>query len=395
MPIIKSILDLDIYKLTMQQAIARFYPHISVQFEFFNRSKLPFFTSFSEKQISAFINAVHEELESVSKLKLTNDELSFLTKNCTYFTSKYLELLRNFKFKPSEVQISRKGQELKIKIQGAWERTTLWETILLSIVSELYYKTMGHDCNLKVSSDCYHTWLTNLNKKAKLFNDAGIVVTEFGTRRRFSYSVQSQTIEHLKALNCLDGTSNVHLAHVYNLIPHGTMPHEWIMAHAAMFGYKKAHNMMLLIWSMAHKKKLNVAPPDTFTTDVFLRDFDLDHATWIGGLRQDSGNWKTFTEKVIQHYEKLGIDPKSKYIIYSDGLDAVTACQIYSEYKDKIGVKFGIGTFLTNDVGVKPLNIVIKMTKCEDNPTVKLSDNPEKYTGISEEIETCKKELGL
>ena len=197
------------------------------------------------------------------------------------------------------------------------------------------------------------------------------------------------------------GTSNVYLAFLYDLTPLGTEAHEWFMFHGAKYGFQQANELGLKHWSDVYQGDLGTALCDTFTTEAFLKSFNKKYAKLYDGVRQDSGDVYEFANKVIDHYKKLGIDPLSKTIIFSDSLDSEKAKEINHWCNGKIKCSFGIGTNLSNDVGVTPLNMVIKMTATkptdEDGwiPTIKLSDTAGKHTGDKKMIETCKYLLNI
>ena len=226
-----------------------------------------------------------------------------------------------------------------------------------------------------------------------------IKVADFGTRRRRSYEIHRLVIENLH--DVLVGTSNVHLAEQFDITPIGTHAHEWFMFHGAKYGYQSATYKSLEKWSDTYRGSLGIALTDTYTTDVFLQDFDMYFAKLFDGVRHDSGDPIEFGEKIIEHYKSLGIDPMSKTIVFSDGLNVPKAVEITEHFRNKIKTSFGIGTNLTNDTGVIPLNMVIKLSGIYDRNSrkihaVKLSDNVGKNTSDSQEaIENCKFTLGL
>jgi nicotinate phosphoribosyltransferase len=202
--------------------------------------------------------------------------------------------------------------------------------------------------------------------------------------------------------DCFIGTSNVHLAMLYQTKPIGTHAHEWFMFHAARYGFKMSNAMGLEHWVQVYRGDLGIALSDTYTTEVFFKQFDKMFSKLFDGVRHDSGDPLIFSDKVIAHYQKMGIDPKSKSksIIFSDGLDYNKVERIVAYCKDKIGISFGIGTNFTNDVGLKPMNIVIKMTEAlskdgEWTEVVKLSDEPGKNTGNQTTIDLAKTILGI
>jgi nicotinate phosphoribosyltransferase len=244
----------------------------------------------------------------------------------------------------------------------------------------------------------------NNQKKAALFNYGNVKVADFGTRRRYSFDVQKEMIEDLSSRmtkGLFVGTSNVYLAYLYNLTPIGTEAHEWFMFHAAKYGFQMANELGLKHWADVYNGDLGTALCDTFTTEAFLKAFNKKYSKLYDGVRQDSGDVYEFANKLINHYKKLGIDPLSKTIVFSDSLDPQKACDINKWCNGIIKCSFGIGTNLSNDVGVTPLNMVIKMNAVkileEERwlPTIKLSDVSGKHTGDTKMIEVCKYLLNI
>ncbi|MHA2279583.1 MAG: nicotinate phosphoribosyltransferase [Promethearchaeota archaeon] len=377
--IIQSILDTDQYKFSMQQAIAHHYPRVEVEYEFINRSN----TSFPE----GFGQRLRQEVDKMRQLFLTGEEESFLRERCYYLKPHYVDMVHGYRYNPEQVDIRQIGTQLFITIRGPWYLTVLWEVPLLAIVSELYYKMTDQTCD--------ENYTERLRVKLQKMTEVGCLVSDFGSRRRFSLEVHDQVIRIMKGYNCCTGTSNTHLAQKYNLTPIGTMAHEWIMGHACMFGYRRATPEMLKAWIKVYEGELGIALPDTFTTKVFLPDFNTLYAKLFDGSRWDSGDWKWFTDLMVDHWKRLRIDPGTKTIVYSDALTDDRAIEIQQYAKNLVRPRFGIGTFLTNDVGSTPLNIVIKLTKCDGHDAVKLSDSPGKELGTSGAIAHCKYDLGL
>ena len=383
---IESILDNDLYKLTMQQAVHTLYPRAEVEYVFINRNrdKTKFPDGFAEK--------VRQQIELMAKLRLTPDEKAYLATVCYFLTPVYLDYLASYRFNPNEVEVSQAGGELSVSIKGPWYRTILCEIPILAIISELYY-VMTHA--EPVSRAKRHK--TNLHK-AKVLAANGINYADFGTRRRFSSGSHKTLITDLlnEENTTLIGTSNVHLARHFNIKPIGTLAHEWFMFHAVLQGYQQANPAGINAWVNVYQGDLGIALTDTFTTKLFLSTFDTMYAKLFDGVRHDSGDPIAFVDTIISHYQKHHIDPLTKTIVFSDSLDIEKAVWIHNYCKGKIKDSYGIGTNLTNDVGVTPLNIVIKLSKCRINAgkdwhsTIKLSDDPGKYTGDREEIEYCK-----
>ncbi|KXB71784.1 nicotinate phosphoribosyltransferase [Porphyromonas somerae] len=391
MAIIQSVLDTDLYKFTTSYAYSKLYPRAYGQFRFIDRGKTTYPQGFAEE--------LKKELQEMSKLALTKDEASFLSRELPYLPPTYIDFVRGFRFDPEEVKVEQDAEgHLSIIAEGLLYRVTLWETPILALVSELYYKMLG------AQPDMEYTERTIISKARKLA-EHGITFSMFGMRRRFSAAIEDRVTELLKehAAGYLFGTSNVYYAYKHGLRVSGTHPHEWIQFHGAMFGYKMANYMAMEDWINVYDGDLGTVLTDTYTTDVFMRNFSKKHAMLFTSLRHDSGDPLQFTEKVIARYRELRVDPTIKYIIFSDGLDPERAIEIANYCKGRIGASFGIGTNLSNDVGngVRPMNIVMKLWKCKMtekerwNPCVKLSDVDGKHTGEPEEIELAQRTLGL
>ncbi len=386
--ILNSILDNDLYKFTMQNAVVKIFPRAIARYRFINRDKTPFPDGFAQE--------LRKQVQAMSGLKLTADEKKFLHEKCYYLDPTYLDFLSGYRFDPGEIGIVQNKGELEVSIEGYWYRTILWEVPLMAMISELYFKLTGQkgDSEQEITERARH--------KAVKFNNLNVKIADFGTRRRFSYENHDRVIRAFMNYGklCFTGTSNVHFAQKYNLTPIGTHAHEWFMFHAAKYGFKMANKLALENWVRVYRGDLGIALSDTFTSDVFFRSFDTKFAKLFDGVRQDSGDPIEFAKKTIAHYESLRIDPKSKTIIFSDGLTPEAVEKIAAYARGKIKISFGIGTNLTNDVGVTPLNIVIKLTEArpeghEWESTVKLSDTTGKYTGDKKQISLSKTILGI
>ena len=391
MAIIQSVLDTDLYKFTTSYAYSKLYPRAYGQFRFIDRGKTTYPQGFAEE--------LKKEIQEMSKLSLTKDEASFLYRELPYLPPTYIDFVRGFRFDPEEVKVEQDAEgHLSIIAEGLLYRVTLWETPILALVSELYYKMLGAQPDMEYTE---HTIIS----KARKLAEHGITFSMFGMRRRFSAAIEDRVTELLKehAAGYLFGTSNVYYAYKHGLRVSGTHPHEWIQFHGAMFGYKMANYMAMEDWINVYDGDLGTVLTDTYTTDVFMRNFSKKHAMLFTSLRHDSGDPLQFTEKVIARYRELRVDPTIKYIIFSDGLDPERAIEIANYCKGRIGASFGIGTNFSNDVGngVRPMNIVMKLWKCKMtekerwNPCVKLSDVDGKHTGEPEEIELAQCTLGL
>ena len=386
--IIKSLLDNDLYKLTMQNAVVSLFPRAKVRYKFINRGETKFPDGFAEQ--------LRKEISKMADLKLQSEEKGFLKEKCYFLPPTYIDFLSGYQYDPSEVGVIQTGGDLQLSIEGYWYRTILWEVPLMALISELYFKMTNSKPN--DTSEIIDT----VRKKAVKYNMLGINVADFGTRRRYSFENHDRVVKALKnyGKSSIIGTSNVYFAKKYDLLPIGTHAHEWFMFHAAKFGSKMANELSLENWVKAYRGDLGIALSDTFTTDAFFRSFDTKFAKLFDGLRHDSGDPIKFADKTIAHYNALNINPLSKTIVFSDGLNPETVEKITKYCRGKIGMSFGIGTNFTNDVGAKPLNMVIKITEAKPEcqnwvPTVKLSDVEGKHTGKKEAIELIKKVLQI
>ena len=389
---IDSVIWDDLYKVTMGQAVFHNYDACEAHYEFTDRGNTEFPVGFAEE--------LNRRIKFTSCSIMLDKERDFLLTIGSprpLLTPAYVEYLTKYQYNSNEVEIQQDGGKLKIDIRGPWYRTIRWEVKLMAMIVTLYNELMNRNPK--------DGWLDSAAEKGRLLNANGIKFSDFGTRRAFSPFVHENVVKTLmhSAGPSLLGTSNLYLAMKYGLKPIGTKAHEWFMAHACMFGYRDATDMSLRMWSEEFDGDLGITLTDTFTTDIFLRDFGPYFAKLYDGVRHDSGCPLNFADKIIKHYEGLGIDPMSKTIVFSDALDIKKVIEISDYCWPKIKTVFGIGTHLTNDVGHPSLNIVIKLksltlhsnTTTQTVPAVKLSDDAGKACGDSKAIEHAKYELGL
>lgn len=390
MAIIKSILDTDLYKFTTGYAYSKLFPRAYGEFEFVDRNNGNYPEGFDE--------LLKEELQGMSKLALTNEEEEFLRKNLPYLPPIYIDFLKGFRFNPDEVEVSMEGNKLHIKATALLYRVTLWETPILATVSELFFRETGQYPDMAYMEQ-------SAKEKALKMKENGIIFSLFGMRRRFSFEVEDKVTQILKeyAGDSLYGTSNVYLAFKHNIKVSGTHPHEWVQFHGSTYGYKMANYVAMENWINCYDGDLGTVLTDTYTTDVFFRNFSKKHAQLFTSLRQDSGDPLVFVDKAIKRYEELRVNPKLKYIVFSDSLNADKAIEIRNYCGNRIGATFGIGTNLTADVGnnIKGMNIVMKLFRCkmtakeEWQECIKLSDVEGKHTGSEKEIRLAQETLGL
>jgi nicotinate phosphoribosyltransferase len=381
---IKSILDNDLYKFTMQQAVHRLYPWAEAQYVFINRGGADFPEGFGKK-LQGCINAMAD-------LRLSDEEATYLATTCDFLSPVYIDYLKSYRYDPHEVGVEQRCDELILHVRGPWYRTILWEVPLMAMISELYCK------NSWVSHQYTDEKCSAVNTaKAERFVKEGVKLADFGTRRRFSFANQDKVIQDFLSVSprAMLGTSNVYFARKHEIKPIGTHAHEWFMFHGAVNGYRMANQTAMDAWSQVYQGDLGIALTDTYTTDVFFDSFDSVKARLFDGVRHDSGDPIIFANKVIDHYLSLGINPAFKTIVFSDSLTTEKAVMLNSHCKGKIKCSFGIGTHLTNDVGIKALNMVIKLSRCKPHPNtpwmyaVKLSDSTGKHTGDASEVNLC------
>lgn len=387
-PKVNSILDCDFYKFTMGQAVANQYPHVMARYGFINRGGHQF--------PQDFVVDLQNAYEAMRGLRLRDDEALFM-ESIPFMKPTFVDLLRGFRFDPDDIHLNQNGADLSQIIEGRWYRRIWDEVPVMSTTSELFLDATGKD---EISAKKREQ---RAREKAKILADLGAYHSEFGTRRRRSYAIQDEVIAIHNEIcgKYLVGTSNVHFAMKYGIKVMGTQAHEWTQAHAAMFGFLMANEMSMEAWIKEYDGDLGIALPDTFTTDVFLRSFGPRFSRLFDGIRHDSGEAIAFAEKIIRHYETLGIDPMSKTILFSDGLNILEITRILKALRGKVKIAFGIGTNITNDVGLIPMNIVVKLIALAVRPgdpwrhTVKLSDVAGKETGEASAIKRCKIELGI
>ncbi len=370
-PILTSLLDTDAYKLHMQQAVFHRYRHITVAAEFRCRG---------DELLGKYADEIRHQITLMSQLALTDDEYQYLS-GLPFFKNDYLNWLRAFRFNPEQVTVSDNNSELDIRITGLWCETILWEVPLLAVISEIVHRSRSAHVTAEQAVSQLRSKLQQFNALSADIDITHFKLMDFGTRRRFSREIQHAIVNHLKdEFPHLVGTSNYDLARKLSLAPVGTQAHEWFQAHQQISPVlANSQRVALQAWLDEYPNQLGVALTDCITMDAFLRDFDKTFADRYQGLRHDSGDPVEWGEKAIAHYEKLGINPMSKTLVFSDNLDLEKALSLYRHFYQQVKLVFGIGTRLTCDIpGVKPLNIVIKLVECNDKPVAKLSGSPGK-----------------
>lgn len=409
-PIVTSLMDVDMYKLTMMQAIWKKKPRARVKYRFNNRDKgnrLPKTIRFAD---------LERELRSVVGKKFSRSDIEYLRtlrdkSGRRIFRDEFLDFLLGFEMPGFTLGIE--GEEFLIEAQGLWSNSILWETIVMSIVSELYSRQIRRERGLSLLT----VWISGdkrLSEKiSKLQEFMRIIFSDFGTRRRFSKHWQMYAIWRMKREipEQFHSTSNLWMAKTLGVTPVGSMAHEMFMVYAALMGetdegLRSSHNKVLQDWWEVYGAGLSIALTDTFTTDFFFEDFTTEQAKSWWGYRQDSGDPFEFGKRLIAFLRDNGVEPsgsneESRMCLFSDGLDLDTIIKLHLEFRDLISDRYGWGTGLMNDMGIDgvtfSLRIVMKAVAAFNEAldawvgTVKLSDTKGKYTGSSENIDRHKR----
>ncbi|MFN3566046.1 MAG: nicotinate phosphoribosyltransferase [Burkholderiaceae bacterium] len=370
--IITSLLDTDLYKFTMMQVVLHHFPGAQVEYRFNCRNK--------GVDLSPYIDEIREEVAWLCTLRFRERELDYL-RGLRFIKSDFVDFLGLFQLNTKYITIERSEREsggIEIVVKGPWLHTILFEIPVLAIVNEIYFH------NTQPIPD-YAEGRRRLREKIALVRDdpemEGVHIADYGTRRRFSRLWHEEVLLTLKdgLKERFAGTSNVMYAMKHNLTPLGTMAHEYLQACQALgprlrdsqvFGFET--------WAREYRGDLGIALSDVYGMDAFLRDFDMYFCKLFDGARHDSGDPVQWGERLIAHYEKNRVDPKTKTLVFSDALTFPKVVELYKRFKDRARVAFGVGTNLTNDLGYTPLQIVIKMVRCNGQPVAKLTDSPEK-----------------
>lgn len=389
---ILSILDTDLYKFSTSNAYFQLYPLAEGTFKFNDRA--------AEVYDESFLAALKAEFDNLGRLSLTEDEYAYVVTHIKYIPHNYWEWLRGFRFRPDRINASLDAEgHLQIDVTDYLYRVTLYEVPILAIVAELRNRSRG------VCADTAKA-LELLDAKIQFANDNELPFSEFGTRRRFSSQLHEAVVAELKS-KCpkfCAGTSNVYFAKKYGMTPIGTFPHEWVMFHAGVFGYKRANYLSLEDWIKVYDGALGTALIDTFTTRSFLHTLTMKQAKLLDGFRQDSGDERVVGDAIIARLEEFGIDPKEKILVFSNALDFPRYKKVMDYFRGRIKVSAGIGTNLTCDPGIegyKPANIVMKLSRCRMSAkdqwekAIKISDDTGKHMGDGKEFEIAFYELHL
>ena len=372
--IITSLLDTDLYKFTMWQALLHRHPQTQAEYEFVCRNA-------PQYPLADLLDEVNAELDHLCQLRFTPGELDYLG-GLRFIKSDFVDFLRIFQFQRAFISASAEGEHLRIVARGPQVHVMGFEIFVLAIVNELYFRRFDAAAALaqgRINLAQKITQLQQLASEVALAHPFELF--DFGVRRRYSSAWQREVVQSFasQAGEWFKATSNVHLARELNLVPIGTMAHEYLQTYQALgVRLRDFQTAALEDWVQEYRGDLGIALTDTIGMDAFLSDFDLYFAKLFDGLRHDSGDPYVWGEKALAHYEKLRIDPHTKRLVFSDGLDIPRALALYRHFGERTQLGFGIGTQLTNDMGIEPLSIVMKLTHANGQPVAKISDSPGK-----------------
>ena len=376
--IIHSLLDTDLYKFTMLQVVLHKFPQTHSVYHFRCRN-----LEDTVYPLTDILHDLNEQLDYLCQLKFKEDELLYL-RSLRFIKSDFVDYLELFQLKRRFIKASIDSEgRLDIWVEGPMVQAMMFEIFVLAIVNELYFRRIRTDEVLAEGERRLQAKMVLLNQyqQQQHPNDPPFLVSDFGTRRRYSYDWQKHVIEafHQAAPDIFRGTSNVLIAKELGLTPIGTMAHEFLQAFQALdVRLRDFQKAALETWVQEYRGDLGIALTDVVGMDAFLRDFDLYFAKLFDGLRHDSGDPYEWGDKAYAHYKKLKVDSKSKMLTFSDGLNLEKAWALHQYFKDRFQVSFGIGTNLTNDMGQTPLNIVLKLVECNGQSVAKISDSPGK-----------------
>jgi nicotinate phosphoribosyltransferase len=368
--IIRSLLDTDLYKFTMMQVVLHQFPGAQVEYRFKCRNP--------GVQLAPYVEEIRAEIAGLCRLRFADEELDYL-RSMRFMKSDFIDFLGLFQMNQKWVQVeARADGAIDITVKGPWLHTILFEIPLLAIVNEVYFR------NTRPTPDLQEGRKRLTEKIALVAGHPDLVdmrIADYGTRRRFSRDWQEEVVLTLKQKLGANfaGTSNVLLAMRHGLTPLGTMAHEYLQACQALGPrLRDSQTFAFEKWAAEYRGDLGIALADVYGLAPFLRDFDMYFCKLFDGARHDSGDPFDWGERLIEHYRKNRVDPRAKTLIFSDGLDVPLAVRLFERFRGRALTAFGIGTNLTNDLGYTPINIVIKMVRCNGQPVAKLSDSPDK-----------------
>jgi len=375
--IISSLLDTDLYKFTMMQVVLHQFPGAEVEYRFKCRNA----GAAGVKDLAPYVNEIREEIRGLCSLRFQDAELAYL-KTMRFIKSDFIDFLGIFRLNEKYVTVTAlPSGEIEVSIAGLWLHTILFEIPVLVIINEVYFRNTQKQPNLAEGRKRLETKIGQLQVDGL----ARLKIADYGTRRRFGKAWHEEVLQTLSTRlgsgvsAQFAGTSNVLFAMKLGLTPLGTMAHEYLQAcqglgprlrDSQVFGFES--------WAKEYRGDLGIALSDVYGMSAFLRDFDMYFCKLFDGARHDSGDPFDWGERMIAHYVKNRVDPKTKTLIFSDGLTVPRTVELYQQFKGRCQLAFGIGTDLTNDLGYEPLQIVIKMIRCNGQPVAKLSDTPSK-----------------
>jgi len=369
--IIQSLLDTDLYKFSMMQVVLHHFPSAMVEYRF--KCRTP------DVDLTPHAAEIRRQIRHLCSLRFQRDELDYL-RSLRFLKGDFVDLLRLFQLDEGSIEVRETASAnggLDIAIRGPWLHTILFEVPVLALVSEIY-------CRAAQPQPDYAEGAARLEQKIGMITgcpDAEFRISDFGTRRRFSRDWQGNVVRTLKQRmpQRFVGTSNVWLAKAHDLIPLGTMAHEYLQACQAVGPrLRDSQKFAFDTWAKEYRGDLGIALTDIVGMDAFLRDFDLFFCKLFDGVRHDSGDPFEWGEKLLAHYQRMRVDARTKSFVFSDSLNIPLCLELYRRFHGRCKPAFGLGTNLTNDLGYRPLQIVIKMTRCNGQPVAKISDTPEK-----------------
>ena len=369
--IITSLLDTDLYKFTMMQVVLHHFPAAQVEYRY--KCRTP------NVNLAPYLDEIRAEIHSLCQLKFTEEELDYL-RSLRFMKSDFIDFLGLFHLPEKCIHVGPGDAEgeISISVKGPWLHTILFEIPVLAIVNEVYFR---NTC----AEPGWDEGRQRLQQKMQLVTDdpalAEFRVAEYGTRRRFSKQWHDEVVRTMKAQMGLHfaGTSNVMMAMQHGVLPLGTMAHEYLQACQALGPRLRDSQVFALeVWAKEYRGDLGIALSDVYGMDAFLRDFDMYFCKLFDGARHDSGDPFIWGERMLEHYKYNRTDPRTKTLIFSDALTIPRAIELAQRFAGRCKVSFGIGTNLTNDLGHEPLQIVMKMVKCNGQPVAKVSDSPQK-----------------
>ena len=370
--IITSLLDTDLYKFTMMQVVLHQFPGAQVEYRFKCRNP--------GINLAPYVDEIREEIAWLCTLRFRESELAYL-RSMRFIKSDFVDFLGLFQLNTKYIEVTRSlldNGEIDIVIKGPWLHTILFEIPVLAITNEVYFRNTQPHADFAEGRRRLREKIGLVARDPSL---AGVRIADYGTRRRFSHLWQDEVLLTLKDQfsEHMAGTSNVMFAFKHGLTPLGTMAHEYLQACQALGPrLRDSQTYGFEVWAKEYRGDLGIALSDVYGLEAFLRDFDMYFCKLFDGARHDSGDAIDWGERLIAHYDRHRVDPKTKVLVFSDGLTIPRVVELYRRFDGRARLAFGVGTNLTNDLGYTPLQIVVKMVRCNGQPVAKLSDSPEK-----------------